>query len=97
MPYIFVEEPEDGVEYAEVVSVEDFNALQASFDDMVSQRDAAIERAEAGETEAKRMKDKYANRFLTTAAQAKRDLKDDVERDSGPRSFAELFRERENQ
>ena len=97
MPYIFVEELEEGVEYADVVSAEDFNALQTSFADMQSQRDAAIERAEAGEAEAKRMKDKYANRFLTTAAQAKQELKEDVDRDTGPRSFSELFAERENQ
>ena len=97
MPYIFVEEIEEGVEYADVVSAEDYSTLQASFEDLVMQRDAAIERAEAGEAEAKRMKDKYASRFLTTAAQAKEDLKDDIERDSGPRSFVELFAERENQ
>lgn len=96
MPYIYTDTEEEGVEYADVVSRADYDAVIEERDAYLGQRDEAIDRAEEAEAEAIRMKEKYANRFLTNAAQAKKDLGDDVKRDTGARSFKELFAEREN-
>lgn len=97
MPYVFREELADGEEAADVVERADYSQLEMSLATVTGERDKAIARAEEAEGEAARMKDKYAKRFLTTASAAKKELEEDVKRDTGPRTFKELFAERENQ
>lgn len=68
MPYVFVEELDEGQEAAEVVEVGEVETLKAQLEETREQRDQAIERADAAEKGWQEAKEKYANTFLTTPA-----------------------------
>lgn len=97
MPYVFKEVLEEGEVEADVYESEDYLRVVEERDSAIAQRDEAIGRAERAEDDAGRMREKYANRFLTTPSVAKKELNDDIKRDTGARSYAELWGERENQ
>lgn len=97
MPYVFKEVLEEGEVAADVYDSEDYRRVVEERDSVIAQRDDAIGRAERAEDDAAKMREKYANRFLTTPAAAKKELNDDIKRDTGARSYAELWEERENQ
>ena len=64
MPYIFVEElPEDAQE-ADVVERSELDSAITERDEARSQRDEAIERAAAAESDLEKQREKYANTFL---------------------------------
>ena len=66
MPYIFVEELEEGQQEADVIERTEHDALQQQLEETRTQRDQAIERAETAEKGWNEAKEKYANTFLTT-------------------------------
>ena len=66
MPYIYVEELEEGQEEAEVIERNEHDALLQQLEETREQRDSAIERAEAAEKGWQEAKEKYANTVLTT-------------------------------
>lgn len=66
MPYIFVEELEEGQEAAEVVDKSDYETLDSLYQEAQNQRDAAIERAVNAESDYSKMRQKYADTFLKT-------------------------------
>lgn len=68
MPYIYVENLEEGQEEAPVIERTEHDALQQQLEETRAQRDQAIERAEAAEKGWREAKEKYANTFLTTPA-----------------------------
>ena len=97
MPYVFKEVLEEGEVAADVYESEDYRRVVEERDSVIAQRDEASGRAERAEDDAAKMREQYANRFLTTPAAAKKELNDDIKRDTGARSYAELWEERENQ
>ena len=66
MPYVFVEELEEGQQEADVIERTEHDALQQQLEETRTQRDQAIERAETAEKGWNEAKEKYANTFLTT-------------------------------
>lgn len=91
MPYVFVEELEEGVEGADVVERSEYEQLRASVDELASQRDTLIERAETAEKDAREARDKYAHAFITSPQRIKEENSRDVRRESRPSTYSELF------
>lgn len=93
MPYIFVEELEEGQEAAEVRSEEEYNTLQATLDDVISARDELQEANETLTAERDNLtsqlteaKTKFANAFLS-GTQPKQEQQNIIE----PKNFHSLF------
>lgn len=97
MPYVYHEDEEmqEGWEGVDVVERSDYDTVITERDELRVQRDGLIERAEAAEQDAANMREKYANRFMTTPSIAKREQEEDVKRDGRPKSYEELFTQRE--
>lgn len=94
MPYVWREEVEEGDDVRDVVERSDYDAVIEERDQLVTQRDGLIERAEAAEEGWRQAKNKYADAFITSAANVKRDQANDVKKDGSPSSYSELFRTR---
>lgn len=87
MPYIFIEELEEGYEAADVVEREEYESIVSQLEEARNQRDEAIERAQSAEDGYSKMREKYANTFLSKP-------KSTPERSSEPvlpQSIDELF------
>ena len=95
MAYIYVEEPEDGVEYADVVSAEDYNTIRGELEEASRMRDEAITQIEQVSKDYEELRTKYATRFLTNAEQIKADQEHDIKRDGTPTTYDELFSNKE--
>lgn len=95
MPYAYYEELPEGIEAADVVDRSEYDAVITERDEIATQRDGAIERAESAEADARKAKEKYANAFLTTPNRVKEEQKANVKKDSGVQSFAQLFAKKE--
>ena len=95
MPYYFQEEALEGYEEVDVVPRSDHDAVVKELDEVRTQRDSAIARAEAAEAGWKEAKEKYANAFLTTPARIKSEMEQHVKEDGRPKTYAELFGMRE--
>ena len=67
MPYIYVEELQEGQEVADVLSREDYDALNEQLTNALNQRDTAIERAVEAEKMYGEIRQKYADTFLGRA------------------------------
>lgn len=101
MPYIFVEELEDGMEEADVRSVDEYNALELSLETAVGERDelqrlydeAAGQRDDLA-SELDDAKTKFANAFLSTPQRAKESQRQEMRAEERPMTFQELFSER---
>ena len=65
MPYIFVEELQEGQEEAQVVERAEYDGLSQQLEEAREQRDQAISRAESAEQGLREAKEKYANTFLS--------------------------------
>lgn len=65
MPYVFVEQVEEGQEEADVIERSDFDTIKEELESVKNQRDAAIERAVKAEDDYGKMREKYANTFLS--------------------------------
>lgn len=95
MPYIYKEILEEGEIEADVVEREDYDAVIHDRDELMVQRDEAINRAESAERGWEDARNKYADAFLTSPARVKREQEKDVERDGTVVSFRELFENKE--
>lgn len=95
MPYIYKELLEDGDLEADVVTREDYVAVIQDRDELIVQRDSAIERAETAERGWQEAKNKYADAFLTSPARVKKEQEADVKRDGTVTSFEQLFNMKE--
>lgn len=91
MPYVWRDEAEDGDDVRDVVDRAEYDAVIVERDELMTQRDGLIERAEAAEEGWRQSRNKYADAFITSAARAKQDQKKDVKEDGKPSTFAELF------
>lgn len=87
MPYIFVEELEEGQEPAEVVDKADYESLDSLYQEAQNQRDAAIERAVNAENDYSKMRQKYADTFLKTPTRTSKQSPESIL----PQSIDELF------
>lgn len=96
MPYFYSEDEVEGFEPVDAVPREDYDAIITERDEIQSQRDEAITRAEDVETELSKLRDKYASTFLSTPNSAKAKQKADVIKDgkTPTTSFKQLFMEK---
>lgn len=88
MPYIYVEELEEGQEEAPVIERTEHDALMQELEEIREQRDSAIERAETAEKGWREAKEKYANTFLTTPSKI---VNDNTQIKRSAQSVSELF------
>lgn len=95
MPYVFKEILDDGEVESEVVERSQYDAVIQERDQLMSQRDEAIVRAETAEKGWEESRNKYADAFLSSPARAKKEQNDNVKKDGTVRSYRQLFEERE--
>lgn len=88
MPYVFVEQVEEGMQEADVIERSDFDALSEELESVRNQRDSAIERAVKAEEDYGKMREKYANTFLTSKPK-KEEMSKPI--NLAPQSLEELF------
>lgn len=92
MAYIFVDEIPDGFEEAEVVSKQDFDNLQANLNEVIQQRDEAVERAVNAEEGWQKSREKFANTFLSTPSKLAEDDDSAEKINLTAQSFESLFK-----
>ena len=92
MPYVWREEAEEGDDVRDVVERSEYDAVIVERDELMTQRDGLIERAEAAEEGWRQSRNKYADAFITSAARAKQDQRKDVKEDGKPSTFGDLFK-----
>ena len=92
MPYVWREEAEEGDDVRDVVERSEYDAVIVERDELMTQRDGLIERAEAAEEGWRQSRNKYADAFITSAARAKQDRGKDVKEDGKPSTFGDLFK-----
>lgn len=104
MPYVFVEELEEGQEEADVRSAEDYSALEAECDAAVSRCDelqgnyeSMVAERDNLKAELDNAKTKFAESFLSSTQKMKRIIETDNANDSKPMTFDQLFKERNAQ
>lgn len=95
MPYVFKETLENEEVEADVVTREDYDAIIQERDQLMTQRDEAISRAETAEAGWAESRNKYADAFLTSPARVKEEQSKDVKRDRLPQTYQQLFERRE--
>lgn len=95
MPYVFKEELEEGEVESDVVERGEYDAVLQERDQLMTQRDDAISRAEIAERGWEESRNKYADAFLSSPARAKREQEGNVKKDGTVRSYKQLFEERE--
>ena len=95
MPYVFKEVLTDEDVEADVVERVDYDTIIQERDQLMTQRDEAISRAEIAEKGWEESRNKYADAFLTSPARVKKEQSSDVKRDRLPQTFNELFQRRE--
>ena len=88
MPYIVLEELEEGQEEADVVERSKFDELSEQLKSVTEQRDEAIDRAVNAENDYAAMRQKYADTFLQKPRPQQAKSKPE---NVPPQSLAELF------
>lgn len=90
MPFVEYEEGSvpEGMEVADVVPRADLDAVTSERDRLADQLSVTMEDLNA-------TKAKFAKAVMTSAERVKREQGHDVRRDSGPQTFAQLFKARE--
>ena len=91
MPYVYREELGEGEVEADVVERSDYDAVIVERDELATQRDTLIERAETAERGWAESRNKYADAFLTSPARIKKEQEEDVRSDGLPHSYQQLF------
>lgn len=91
MPYVYRDELGEDEVAADVVERADYDAVIQERDELVTQRDGLVERAETAEKGWAESRNKYADAFLTSPARVKREQEADVQQDSVPYSYQQLF------
>lgn len=89
MPYIYVENLEDGQEEANVYTQDDIDKANERIAELEQQRDTAIERAVDAENKLRESKEKYANTFFSKSKVPEHPKKQTV--NVGAQSLEELF------
>lgn len=95
MPYVFKEVLDDEEVEADVVTRDEYDVAIRERDELMTQRDDAITRAETAEAGWQEARNKYADAFLTSPARVKQEQAADAKRDGTPQTFAELFASKE--
>ena len=95
MPYIFKDVLDEEEVEADVVERSQYDAVIQERDQLMTQRDEAIVRAETAEKGWEESRNKYADAFLTSPARVKKEQEDNVKKDGVVSSFRELFDSRE--
>lgn len=97
MPYVFIDDENFDEESmgapADVVTREDFNALQQDRDDLCVQRDEAVALADNLSAELKDARARYARHVITNGEIMNRVKQDAIENGTA-QSFEELFTDR---
>ena len=101
MPYVYVDEVDEGIEAAEVVGIDEFREvtdenerLNVEIDELVSERNSLAESNEKLATELDDAKRRFANAFLTTPERIKSATATEVREESEPVTFDSLFAQR---
>ena len=95
MPYVFKEMLDEDELEADVVTREDYDTVIRERDELMTQRDDAITRAQTAEAGWAEARNKYADAFLTSPARIKKEQSSNVMKDGTPQTFAELFGNKE--
>lgn len=95
MPYVFKEFLDDEEIEADVVERGDYDAVVQERDQLMTQRDEAIVRAETAEKGWEESRNKYADAFLTSPARVKREQEDNIRKDGMAFTYDDLFNMRE--
>ena len=88
MPYVFVEQVEDGMQEVDLIERSELDTITEELESVKNQRDAAIERAVKAEEDYSKMREKYANTFLSNKPKPTEKLKPI---NLAPQSLEELF------
>ena len=88
MPYVYVEQVEEGMQEADVVERSDLDTIKEELESIKNQRDEAIERAVKAEEDYGKMREKYANTFLSNKPKP---IKEPKPLNLAPQSLEELF------
>lgn len=91
MPYVYYDELPDGLEEAQVVSQEHYDAIAEELATSNAQRDEALEQIEEARREARDTKAKYAQMILDGKKQQEPDPKQDPEPKHKAATIASLF------
>lgn len=94
MPYVEYDVVPDGMEAADVVPRADYDAVVTERDEVRTQRDGLIERAQVAESSYEKMREKYANAFIKSQSGTSQDLPKVTKHDTTVTSFAQLFSEK---
>ena len=88
MPYVFVEQVEDGMQEVDLIERSELDTITEELESVKNQRDAAIERAVKAEEDYSKMREKYANTFLSNP---KKPTNTPKPINLAPQSLEELF------
>lgn len=91
MPYVYYDELPDGLEAADAVSQEHYDALADELAASNTQRDEALEQIEEARREAREAKAKYAQAILDGKPKQEPDPKQDPEAKPKAATIASLF------
>lgn len=101
MPYVYVDEVDEGSEAAEVIGLDEFRnvseeveRLNVEIDELVTDRNSLAERNERLATELDDAKRRFADAFLTTPERIKSETATEVVEESEPVTFESLFEQR---
>ena len=78
MPYVYYDELPEGLEAAEVVSQENYDALADELAGTITQRDEMIDRLEEARREARETKSRYAQMILDGSKNTQNESKPEV-------------------
>ena len=91
MPYVYYDELPDGLEAADVVSQEHYDALAEELAESNGQRDEALTQIEEARKEAREARAKYAQAILDGKNRQKPETKDEPETRPTGATIASLF------
>jgi hypothetical protein len=91
MPYVYYDELPDGLEAADVVSQEHYDALAVELATSNGQRDEALTQIEEARREAREARAKYAQAILDGKRQQEPDPRQDPEPEAKAATIASLF------
>lgn len=91
MPYVYYDELEDGMEAAEVTSVEEYNALEAQRAELQEQYDTLVTERDSLSKELLDAKTKFANAFLSSPQKMKQENAADLKHEDEAMTYDKLF------
>ena len=91
MPYIYRDMLNEGEVAEDVFSKDDYMKILNERDEVIIQRDAALDQISGLETALRESKQKYADTFLTSNERIKNQHSNDSQKEAKVSSFNELF------